>query len=85
MRINLWPTGFISPWHTMGLPIGTFERIALFWVSAISLQITGSARHEGLRACVSQVEIGQLDALEERIRLFHRHHGSGKNADKGNK
>jgi len=61
------------------------KELLCYGVSAISLQITGSARHEGLRACVSQVEIGQLDALEERIRLFHRHHGSGKNVDKGNK
>lgn len=53
------------------------KELLLYGVSAISLQITGSTRHEGLRACVSQVGMDQLDELEQRIRLFHQHHRNG--------
>jgi aspartate/methionine/tyrosine aminotransferase len=41
-----------------------------YGISAIGLHITGSERHEGLRACVSQVRQNQMDVLEERLKLF---------------
>ena len=53
------------------------KELLFYGVSAISLQITGSTRKEGLRACVSQVGMDQLDELEQRIMLFHHHHRNG--------
>lgn len=41
-----------------------------YGIGAITLDITGSERHEGLRACVSQVRHDQLPALEERLKIF---------------
>jgi aspartate/methionine/tyrosine aminotransferase len=50
------------------------EELIRYGISAITLDITGSARPEGLRACVSQVRKEQLPVLEERLRLFREHH-----------
>lgn len=46
-----------------------------YGISAISLDITGSDRTEGLRACVSQVQREQFPALEERLRMFQEEVG----------
>ncbi len=50
------------------------EELLLYGISAITLDITGSTRTEGLRACVSQVRNDQLPVLEERLKLFRKHH-----------
>ena len=50
------------------------ERLLYYGISAISLEITGSSRVEGLRACVSQVSREQFPVLEQRLRIFHEHH-----------
>ena len=50
------------------------EKLLYYGISAISLEITGSTRTEGLRACVSQVRRDQFPVLEERLRCFHEHH-----------
>jgi hypothetical protein len=46
------------------------EQLLCYGIAAITLEITGSERSEGLRACVSQVRIDQMSALEERLKLF---------------
>lgn len=50
------------------------ERLLYYGISAISLEITGSTRKEGLRACVSQVSRDQLPVLEKRLQRFHADH-----------
>lgn len=50
------------------------EELLRYGISAITLDITGSERHEGLRACVSQVERSQFADLEERLELFRKDH-----------
>ncbi|SDC42814.1 aminotransferase class I/II-fold pyridoxal phosphate-dependent enzyme [Williamwhitmania taraxaci] len=50
------------------------EELLYYGVSAISLSITGSERIEGLRACVSQVQDGQIPVLEQRLATFHKNH-----------
>jgi len=45
-------------------------KLLSYGIAAITLNITGSERHEGLRACVSQVRKKQLPLLEERLKLF---------------
>ncbi len=50
------------------------EELIYYGISAISLDITGSDRHEGLRACVSQVGREQFDDLRERVNQFCRDH-----------
>jgi aspartate/methionine/tyrosine aminotransferase len=50
------------------------EELLYYGISAISLEITGSSRKEGLRACVSQVRRDQFPVLEERLRLFSENH-----------
>ncbi len=50
------------------------EELLYYGISAISLEITGSSRLEGLRACVSQVRHEQFPVLEERLRSFQLHH-----------
>jgi aspartate/methionine/tyrosine aminotransferase len=49
------------------------EKLLCYGISAISLEITGSTRSEGLRACVSQVAREQFPALKERLEMFHEH------------
>ncbi len=50
------------------------EKLLYYGISAISLNITGSERHEGLRACVSQISLTQLPDLEYRLKTFNQHH-----------
>jgi aspartate/methionine/tyrosine aminotransferase len=50
------------------------EELLYYGVSAISLDITGSARNDGLRACVSRVPRKQFPDLEARLKLFHYDH-----------
>ena len=50
------------------------EEFIYYGISAISLTITGSERHEGLRACVSLVRREQFPKLEERLKKFHESH-----------
>ncbi|MEI7980905.1 MAG: pyridoxal phosphate-dependent aminotransferase [Bacteroidota bacterium] len=45
-----------------------------YGISAIALNITGSERNEGIRACVSHVKREQFPILEERLRKFHEQH-----------
>ncbi len=50
------------------------EELLYYGISAISLEITGSSRKEGLRACVSQVRRDQFPLLEERLKSFSECH-----------
>lgn len=50
------------------------EELLYYGISAITLDITGSTRTEGLRACVSQVAPEFFPVLEERLRQFHADH-----------
>jgi aspartate/methionine/tyrosine aminotransferase len=50
------------------------QELLAYGIGAITLNITGSERHEGLRACVSQVRKKQLPLLEERLKLFRENH-----------
>jgi aspartate/methionine/tyrosine aminotransferase len=50
------------------------KELLYYGISAISLDITGSSRHEGLRACVSQVTRDQFSDLEYRLQRFHEDH-----------
>ena len=50
------------------------EELIYYGISAITLDITGSTRTEGLRACVSQVDPGLLPVLEERLKQFFKDH-----------
>ena len=50
------------------------EELLYYGVSAISLEITGSSRKEGVRACVSQVTRDQFDILNSRLGKFHMDH-----------
>lgn len=50
------------------------EKLLYYGISAISLEITGSSRTEGLRACVSQVKREQFPVLEERLKRFNEDH-----------
>jgi aspartate/methionine/tyrosine aminotransferase len=49
-------------------------------VSAISLAITGSARSDGMRACVSLVHPDRFDELERRLESFEKDVGRTRNA-----
>jgi aspartate/methionine/tyrosine aminotransferase len=50
------------------------EELLLYGISAISLEITGSNRNDGLRACVSHVSRDQFDILNERLGKFNENH-----------
>ncbi len=50
------------------------EELLYYGISAISLDITGSERNEGLRACVSQTHPDQFGDMEERLKKFHQNH-----------
>jgi len=50
------------------------EELLYYGISAIALDITGSDRTEGLRACVSQVSEDQFGDLEYRLKVFKEHH-----------
>lgn len=45
-----------------------------YGISAISLNIAGSERKEGLRACVSLIPREQFGDLEMRLKTFHKDH-----------
>jgi aspartate/methionine/tyrosine aminotransferase len=49
------------------------EKLIYYGISAITLDITGSERHEGIRACVSLVQRSQFPDLEYRLKKFHEH------------
>ncbi len=53
------------------------EELLYYGISAIALSITGSTRHEGIRACVSLVLRDQFPALEERLKRFYEQHPTG--------
>jgi aspartate/methionine/tyrosine aminotransferase len=50
------------------------EKLLYYGISAISLDITGSSRNDGLRACVSHVYRDQFNELESRLRSFNRNY-----------
>jgi aspartate/methionine/tyrosine aminotransferase len=50
------------------------EELLYYGISAITLDITGSTRSEGLRACVSQVGFDLMPLLKERLEFFHQDH-----------
>ncbi len=54
--------------------VDLLEELLYYGISAISLDITGSERTEGLRACVSQIHSSQFPVLEERLIAFRKNH-----------
>jgi aspartate/methionine/tyrosine aminotransferase len=50
------------------------ESLLYYGISAIALDITGSTRSEGLRACVSLIHPDQFDLLRSRLEEFNRDH-----------
>jgi aspartate/methionine/tyrosine aminotransferase len=50
------------------------EELLCYGISTISLDISGSDRHEGLRACVSLVSREQFSDLEKRLKFFSDDH-----------
>ncbi|MDR2848825.1 MAG: pyridoxal phosphate-dependent aminotransferase [Bacteroidales bacterium] len=50
------------------------EELLYYGISAITLDITGSERSEGLRACVSQTQPTQFPDLEVRLKAFQNDH-----------
>ena len=50
------------------------NELLYYGISAIALDITGSERSEGLRACVSQTQPAQFAELEERLKAFKENH-----------
>jgi aspartate/methionine/tyrosine aminotransferase len=50
------------------------EELLYYGISAISLDITGSEKTEGLRACVSQIKTDQMKTLEDRLKAFYINH-----------
>ncbi|TAL61120.1 MAG: pyridoxal phosphate-dependent aminotransferase [Bacteroidetes bacterium] len=55
------------------------EELLYYGISTISLDITGSDRHEGLRICVSQVAREQFNDVESRLKRFNEDHPVNKN------
>ncbi len=47
------------------------ENLLYYGISAITLNITGSDKKEGLRACVSQVPMTMFPILEKRLQRFY--------------
>ena len=50
------------------------DELLYYGISAIALDITGSERSEGLRACVSQIQPPQFADLEARLKAFSENH-----------
>jgi len=50
------------------------EELLYYGISAITLDITGSKRNDGLRACVSHVSRDQFGDLESRLKSFRKDH-----------
>ncbi len=65
-------------YFTIGFPGFTgpelLKELLCYGIAAISLDVTGSERTDGLRACVSQVSRDQFPILEERLRIFKENH-----------
>ena len=55
------------------------ENLLYYGISVIALDITGSERAEGLRACVSQVTEEQFTDLEYRLKCFNENFNAQKN------
>ena len=67
--------GFYFTFAYPGLDGGQLLAALLpYGISAITLDITGSERTEGMRACTSLVSREQFPALEERLRRFQEDH-----------
>ena len=67
--------GFYFTFSYPGFTGAALLRELLYYgISAISLEITGSVRIEGLRACVSQVHLDQMSLLERRLQQFQKDH-----------
>ncbi len=54
--------------------VDLLEEMLYYGISAISLEITGSSRKEGVRACVSLVPRKKFNLLEERLMRFNADH-----------
>jgi aspartate/methionine/tyrosine aminotransferase len=50
------------------------KELLSYGISAISLEITGSERLEGIRACVSLIQRDQFPVLETRLKTFQENH-----------
>jgi len=50
------------------------EELLCYGISSITLDISGSDRHEGLRVCVSLVSRDQFGELEKRLKQFSNDH-----------
>ena len=50
------------------------DALVYYGISAISLDITGSSRNEGARACVSLVPNEMLPELALRLKAFNQAH-----------
>lgn len=50
------------------------QELLFYGISAISLEITGSNKNTGLRACVSHVSRDQFNTLNERLVKFNQNH-----------
>jgi aspartate/methionine/tyrosine aminotransferase len=50
------------------------KELLSYGISAISLEITGSERLEGIRACVSLIQRDQFPVLDKRLKTFHENH-----------
>ena len=65
-------------YFTFGYPgmtgVQMLDELVYYGISAISLDITGSTRSEGARACVSLVPHKMLPELAERLKIFHHDH-----------
>jgi len=65
-------------YFTISYPLFTgkelIEKLLYYGISAITLDITRSERHEGLRACVSLVQRNQFPILESRLKRFHENY-----------
>ncbi|HLN20173.1 MAG TPA: pyridoxal phosphate-dependent aminotransferase [Bacteroidales bacterium] len=67
--------GFYFTLAYPGLTSDELLRELLYYgISAITLDITGSKRNDGLRACVSHVLRDQFGDLEERLKIFRMDH-----------
>ncbi len=54
--------------------VDLLEKMIYYGISAISLDITGSERAEGIRACTSLIQRSQFSDLEYRLNCFHKDH-----------
>ncbi len=54
--------------------VDLLEEMLYYGISAISLDITGSERHEGIRACTSLIQPEQFPTLEARLKQFNIDH-----------